>query len=296
MPDKTPTSFDGLMAELYAIPVDRHSRHRSDFVYRGVDVSTWHLRTSLQRLGPHHVDVEGPLLRSFIKYSVDRELASQTLLYKLAFSQHHGLPTRVLDWTTAPKIALHFAVGDEQHYDKDGTIWAVDVAQIRGLLPNPLIEVLEKHRAWVFSVDMLPNVAELQDLDNLAKLGRFALFFEPPSLDGRIVNQAAILSLMPGAELNLEDFLNDHPTAFKRLIVRKELKWEIRDKLDQDQINERMLFPGAAGTARWLKRYYGPGGKKIGAAGTPSIFTGPMTGTGTLFPEGSPDRLLQYGL
>jgi hypothetical protein len=262
MRDKTPTSFDQLMAELYAIPADQHSRHRSNFVYRGIDVSTWDLQTSLQRLGRSYANVEGPLLRSFIKYSVDRELASQTLLYKLAFSQHHGLPTRVLDWTTAPKVALHFAVGDEEHYDKDGIIWAVDITLMRELLPGALIGVLNEQKAFLFSVDMLPNVVELRDLDNLAHPNKFVLFFEPPSLDGRIVNQAAILSVMPGAELHLQDFLNDHQKAFKRIIVRKELKWEIRDKLDQDQINERMLFPGAQGTAKWLKRYYGPGRKR----------------------------------
>jgi hypothetical protein len=277
MSKKPPQSFDELMAELYAIPLDRHKRHRSDFVYRGLDVSTWQLQTSLQRLGPMYADVEDPLLRNFIKYSVHRELASQTLLYKLAFAQHHGLPTRVLDWTTAPKVALHFAVGDESHYDKDGVIWAVNVTAMRKLLPDALIEVLDGHRAFLFSVDMLPKVQTLGDLDRLVKNRRpFVLFFEPPSLDARIVNQAAILSLMPGATLDCQTFLGGHPAALKRIIVRKELKWEIRDKLDQEQVNERMLFPGEDGTARWLKRYYGPGPNKV----APPAFTGPMTGSG----------------
>lgn len=269
------------MGELYAIPLDRHNRYRSDFVYRGLDVATWDLQTSLQRLGPQYSDVEGPLLRNFIKYSVDRELASQPLLYKLAFAQHHGLPTRVLDWTTAPKVALHFAVGDEKHFDKDGIIWAVDVVAMRRLLPGPLVTTLDKHRAVLFSVDMFPTIGSLDDLDASAAGSAFAIFFEPPSLDGRIVNQAAILSLMPGATLDLKTFLEGHPDAIKRITVPKELKWEIRDKLDQDSINERMLFPGEDGTARWLKRYYGPGSTK-GPIGTAApAFTGPMTGTGT---------------
>ena len=66
MSKDAPRTFEALMSQLYAIPKDRHGRHRSDFVYRGLDVATWRLETSLQRLGPHYADVEEPLLRHFI--------------------------------------------------------------------------------------------------------------------------------------------------------------------------------------------------------------------------------------
>ena len=288
MSTAAPQTYESLIDELYNIPKGRYNRHRSDFVYRGVDVSSWTLDTSLQRLGSHYEGVEEPLLRSFAKYLTD-DILSSGLLYKLAFAQHHGLPTRVLDWSTSPKVALHFAAADETRYDDDGVIWCVDIPKIRETLPRKLLKKLNDKRAFLFSVEMLSEITDLSQFDKLKGKRGFALFFEPPSLDGRIVNQGAVLSIMPGARLDLKIFLEAHPDSFKKIIVRKNLKWEIRDKLDQDGVNERILFPGVDGTARWLKRYYGLGPNKQPANLTPSSpshptappgFTGPMTGTG----------------
>jgi hypothetical protein len=107
---------------------------------------------------------------------------------------------------------------------------------------------------------MLPDVKRLKDLDAFGiERGSFVLFFEPPSLDARIVNQAAIMSVMPSATIVLHNFLQNHPEIYRRIVIPKGLKWELRDKLDQDNVTERMLFPGLDGLSSWLKRYYGPG-------------------------------------
>jgi hypothetical protein len=64
--------------------------------------------------------------------------------------------------------------------------------------------------------------------------------------------------LMSSASAALDDWLKDHPEVYRRIIIPAELKWEVRDRLDQANITERVLFPGLDGLSRWLKRYYSP--------------------------------------
>ena len=87
------------------------------------------------------------------------------------------------------------------------------------------------------------------------------VFLEPPSFDQRIVNQFALLSLVSSPRKQLDEWLGEHPEMLTRLIIPAAMKWEIRDKLDQANITERVLFPGLDGLCRWQKRYYsqGPG-------------------------------------
>jgi hypothetical protein len=272
MPDIRIANWSELTDALYQIPTTPYGRHRSDFVYRGLADQRWGLETSLKRLGGNYVNVERPILRAFRKYAEPGSIPSDTLWVRLSVAQHHGLPTRLIDWTVSPRVAVHFATAEEEHYDKDAAIWCVDVVQARALLPNSLRSVLDREYAYLFSVEMLEFITELQQFDSLGADHPFVLFFEPPSLDARIVNQGAIMSVMSSATLVLDEFLRGHPKLFQRIIIPKEVKWEIRDKLDQDNVTERMLFPGLDGLSRWLKRYYGPGPKRPTG---PSLVPGP---------------------
>jgi hypothetical protein len=44
--------------------------------------------------------------------------------------QHYGLPTRLLDWTEAPLVALYFAVNEGGHDGEDGAVWALCPAEL----------------------------------------------------------------------------------------------------------------------------------------------------------------------
>jgi hypothetical protein len=101
----------------------------------------------------------------------------------------------------------------------------------------------------VFTGEMLGHVAgDLAALDGLAD-EPFLLFFEPPSLDDRIVNQHALFSLISHPATRLDDWLDAHPALGRKIVVPADLKWELRDKLDQVNVTERVLFPGSTASA-----------------------------------------------
>src|SRR5512138_2523553 len=102
---------------------------------------------------------------------------------------------------------------------------------------------------------MLGAFKSLREFDALSR-EPFVVFLEPPAVDRRILNQLALFSLMSSPSAMLDDWVANHPDLCRRVVIPARLKWEIRDKLDQANVNERVLFPGLDGLSRWLTRYY----------------------------------------
>jgi hypothetical protein len=234
-------------------------RFRSRLAFRGMADAGHDLTTSLMRLGGDYAQHEGHLLRNFRKYARRDAVGEDSIWDWLALAQHHGLPTRLLDWTFSPYVALHIATEDPKHYDRDGVIWCADYVEAGRHLPEALARLLEEEGSDVFTAEMLARVAgTIREFDAL-DANEFVVFFEPPSLDERIVNQFALFSLMPRATSRLDMWLEQHPELGRRIVIPSTLKWEVRDKLDQANVTERVLYPGLDGLSRWLRRYYSPG-------------------------------------
>jgi hypothetical protein len=233
-------------------------RYRSRFAYRGLSNANYSLKTTLMRLGGSYTELERHLLRNFKKYAHRKVVERDSLWNWLSVAQHYGLPTRLLDWTYSPLIALHFATANIDKFDRDGVVWGVNYLKAHKLLPATLQDKLDNEGANVFTVEMLAEtVNSLTEFEALFEHD-CTVFFEPPSIDDRIVNQFAFFSVMPAADMELDQWLDQHPDVYYRIIIPAELKWEVRDKLDQANITERVLFPGLDGLGRWLTRHYSP--------------------------------------
>src|SRR3990172_10078404 len=101
------------------------------YVYRGQS-RTWSLLPSLARQcrdlsfdSLKSQEVEGLLLQRF-KARVNVYMPTQPrkgdTIWWWTLMQHYRAPTRILDWTYSPVVALYFAVADG--WDSDGVLWS----------------------------------------------------------------------------------------------------------------------------------------------------------------------------
>ena len=231
-------------------------RIHSTVVWRGLSRSRYTNVSSLARLSEDYRQLERHLIRNFRKYA-HREAPGPTIWDWLSLAQHHGLPTRLLDWTFSPLVALHFATATWP--DDEAVLLGVDCEGAHDLLPIRLRSFHEREGSLVFTTEMLAELAPgLDAFDALADEDPFIVFFEPPSLDERIVNQAAVLSAIADPTCQMEDWMDDHPDLWRAWRLPADVKAEVRDRLDQAHVNERLLMPGLDGLAAWLRRYYSP--------------------------------------
>ncbi|MEA5026459.1 MAG: FRG domain-containing protein [Erysipelotrichaceae bacterium] len=250
-------SWDELQSIIFKdVWQDDIMRYRANFIYRGVGDCAYDLIPKLNRVCAHNLELEDSLLRNFKKYAYADIAEYQSFWQILTLAQHHGLPTRLLDWSYSPLVAAHFATEEIGNYDQDGLIWCIDYEAIMQQLPVELNTLLENAHSRLFSLDMLEKVAH--NFSDLKKLSSqpFVLFFEPSSIHNRIINQYALFSIMSDSHAQLNSVLDIYPDHCFKIVIPKAIKLEIRDKLDYINISERMIYPGLDGICKWIKRKF----------------------------------------
>lgn len=241
-------------------PDRQTGRRRDTGVYRGASNAARPLLTSLDRLGGMDppftkLALEEHILRNFIRYSrphLDSQRSHDDWELLIA-AQHHGVPTRLLDWTYSPLVAAFFATRPGSDHDR--AIWRLDwqcVHRHFELAPRALgMEDLSDHLG---EADFTP-----WRLFSTREPRSFACMIEPPSLDRRIAVQASTFTLTSRTGRSFEDYLTDEglTSALTKYVIRLPDVARVRDQLDMVGVDERRLFPDLDGVARAIRGYYG---------------------------------------
>ncbi len=255
-------SIDDLFPLLKERPFESDiGRFRSNYVYHGTCNAAFRLSTSLQRnCKERQRELEPSILRNFSKYAASEDPSIDSSVWRqLIIGQHHGLPTRLLDWTYSPLIGLHFAVNDPNldKMDKHECIlWKIDVAELHAMLPERYQELLRRSQATICTIRMLDTLAgSLEEYDRDMG-GNSMLIVEPPSIDQRIINQYSYFSIVPHGIADVEGFLKQRTQNTVKYIIDRQIRWEISDMLDQFNITERTIYPDLDGLTKMLARHY----------------------------------------
>jgi hypothetical protein len=242
-------------------PDPRTGRRRDSGVYRGDRNADWPLLTSLDKLGgagrPHSkADLEEHILRNFIRYS--RPYFSQPPVNEwevLVAAQHHGLPTRLLDWTYSPLVAAHFATVDAGR-ESARVVWRLDWKCVHRFFRLPELALLIQDLEGILGGDRPMTPSALFNASAGAK--QFACMLEPPTLNPRIAAQSATFTLCSDKRQSFDAFLEKHGlgSALTKFIIPAKETARFRDQLDLVSVDERRLFPDLDGVAAEMRRYY----------------------------------------
>lgn len=154
--------------------------------------------------------------------------------------QHYGVPTRLLDFTGNPMVALYFACSDKTQIDKDGTVL---VAKTPMFFESrlPVISILDR---------LFPNVESIfanlnRQAINMINAESLCMGIIPKLSNPRIKNQEGYFVLYTYAGDYKEVFnpLEENGSIVERIVIPSQNKNEILEELNFLGINEALIFP-----------------------------------------------------
>lgn len=199
-------------------------------------------------------DIEFFMMREFKRkaFGLTSNLPSKNdTLEWLFLMQHHGTPTRLLDWSENALIALYFAVN--RNVSNDGELWAMCPGALYGachyfirntyykdILLSYILEELQ------YSNDEERENARQRFLENNFTIKITPLAIPPPVIFPRMASQQSAFTIHPypaDNTMTIPQVLEYEEKHLVRYIIPKDSKKGLLKDLAALGITRRLLFP-----------------------------------------------------
>ena len=273
--------FTGVEENKYVRGSGRGTGH----LFRGHDDARHPLHTTLDRYaGARKRPAEEFLLRQF-RRRMHQYLPPQSLpksdLVTLALMQHYGVPTRFLDVTRSPYVALYFAVRNALK-EQDAAVWAFYCTNIRTVSLNRVFEKdpglrkeigrfydpraaftrQELFSKWFMSEIWYPNPQNPEPLRH----HEIILDLEPFTMSARLSAQQGLFLVSGSPTQTFEETLVDlleeiegqigeggSEPSVKKIVIPGAFRRPLMRHLEKMNITAATLFDGLEGLAASLR-------------------------------------------
>ena len=246
---------------------DLVKHQRKEWIFRGQRVASWPLETTLERmirrqngnLKEHALKVEKCLLREFVRrfhhYSAYSPREDDEIEW-LALMQHHGAPTRFLDWTMSIYVATYFAL---EGAEEDCAVWAIDQKWLHNRCAENGLKLMEPEHPTAKSALKKITEEKYRNFDELFGATKAAIApANPFRLNERLTIQKGLFLCAGDVSITFMDNLSafdPNDDCLKKLIIPKKLHAEFIETLSYMNVDRATLFPGLDGFAASLGVY-----------------------------------------
>ncbi|MDH3890210.1 MAG: FRG domain-containing protein [candidate division Zixibacteria bacterium] len=234
-----------LLKRVDAIVAHHPQADRNELFFRGQSDANWRLVPSLGRQYST-APTENRVYNKFMSHGghlIRPGAESWDILFLM---QHHGIPTRLLDWSTSFSVALYFAVKDMKRGGK-AAIWILNPYSLNEKWYNQRVIANVDDDFEYGYVDFFINAKEVERKEFPADV--CAVFGSP--LHSRMRSQRSYFTLHREYDIPLESV---HPDVLDKVIINEKCVHEAIRFLTYSGVSEFSLFPDIDGLVRQIKQ------------------------------------------
>ena len=234
-----------------------HLTSRTHPWFRGQSDASWQLTPRLYRSDSEHPLVERELIRDFkLRATAFLDRIPSNDLELLFIMQHHGMPTRLLDWTESHLAALFFAVADDRS-QTDAAVWILAPASMNAAAKSGPGRKVPMSSAPVFrdyaisDLDANPIIRTVSAAEPLA--------VRPSRSTPRIVAQKGMFTIHGRDRMSLNNYSfgrQGETEWLDGIIIPAESRKHVKKDLLLAGVSYSSLFPDLDGLCREIQYRY----------------------------------------